>query len=109
MHRIWKIGLLCMMLSLASCNVTRYLSDEETLLNTVKVRTVGEYRDVNTANLRNYVRQTPNSRWFSFVKLPLYTYSIARQRHHPLAHPYAALHRRGTRGVRLAEGRTVAK
>ena len=77
MHRIWKIGLLCMMLSLASCNVTRYLSDEETLLNTVKVRTVGEYRDVNTANLRNYVRQTPNSRWFSFVKLPLYTYSIA--------------------------------
>ena len=79
MCRMSKIGMLlcCMVLFLASCSVTRYVPEGETLLNTVKVKTVGEYRDVNTSNLRNYVRQSPNARWFSFIKLPLYTYSIA--------------------------------
>ena len=67
----------CAMLLLASCSTTRYVPDGQSLLHAVKVRTMGEYRDVNTANLRNYVRQTPNSRWFSFMPLPLYTYSLS--------------------------------
>ena len=65
------------MLFFASCSSTRYVPDGQTLLNSVKVNTVGEYRDVNTAALRNYVRQTPNSRWFSIVRLPLHTYSLS--------------------------------
>ena len=69
--------LLCLMLVLASCSTTRYVPEGETLLNSVKVSTVGEYRDVNTAHLRNYVRQMPNAKWFSFVRLPLYTYSLS--------------------------------
>ena len=79
MRRMWKIGafLGCAMLFFASCSSTRYVPDGQTLLNSVKVNTVGEYRDVNTAALRNYVRQTPNSRWFSIVRLPLHTYSLS--------------------------------
>ena len=79
MRRLSKIGIVfgCMVLILASCSTTRYVPDGETLLNSVKVNTVGEYRDVNTASLRNYVRQSPNSRWFSIFRLPLHTYSLS--------------------------------
>ena len=62
---------------LASCSSTKYVPDGEYLLNSVKVKTVGDYDDVNTSNLRNYVRQNPNRRWFSLFKLPLATYSLS--------------------------------
>ena len=65
------------MMVLSSCSTTRYVPEDELLLNSVKVRTDGEYRDVNTANLRGYVRQKPNSKWFAAFKLPLYTYSLS--------------------------------
>ena len=61
----------------SSCSTTRYVPQGETLLNSVRVRTMGEYRDVNTATLRNYVRQMPNARWFSLIRLPLHTYSLS--------------------------------
>ena len=69
--------LLVTVLFLASCSTTRYVPDDNFLLNSVKVRTVGEYKDVNTSAFRNYVRQNPNSRWFSTVKLPLLVYSLS--------------------------------
>lgn len=74
---IRALCLVCTVLALASCSSTRYVADEQTLLNQVKVRTLGEYPQVNTATLRNYVRQMPNSRWFSIVRLPLYTYNLS--------------------------------
>ncbi len=69
--------LLCLSLLLASCSTTRYVPDGETLLNAVRLESTGDYPQVNTANLRNYIRQAPNSRWFSLVRLPLHTYSLA--------------------------------
>ena len=79
MRRLLKKGsvLLVSVLLLASCSSLRYVPDDSSLLNSVKVKTIGEYRDVNTAELRNYVRQAPNSRLFSVVRLPLYTYSLS--------------------------------
>ena len=59
-----------MMFFLASCSTTRYVPDGEYLLNSVAVKT-------DFSNLRNYVRQNPNSRWFSVLKLPLATYSLS--------------------------------
>ena len=61
----------------ASCSTTRYVPDGGLLLSSVKVKTEGDYRDVNTSALRSYVRQQPNARWFSLVKLPLATYSLS--------------------------------
>lgn len=60
-----------------SCSTTRYVPDGKSLLSSVKVKTRGEYSDVNTSTLRGYVRQNPNSRWFSVFKLPLITYSLS--------------------------------
>ena len=62
---------------LASCSTTKYVPDGEYLLNSVKVKNLDDYDDVNTSNLRNYVRQNPNRRWFSLFKLPLGTYSLS--------------------------------
>ena len=64
-------------LTIVSCSTTRYVPEDAYLLNSVKVKTVGQYRDLSTAHLRNYVRQNPNSRWFSSLKLPLMTYSLS--------------------------------
>ena len=69
--------LLLTALCAVSCSTTRYVPEDEYLLNSVKVKTVGEYPDVSTSQLRNYVRQNPNSRWFSLLKLPLMTYSLS--------------------------------
>ena len=61
----------------ASCSTMKYVPEGEYLLNKVKVKTEGEYRDVNTEEMRSYVRQMPNQRWFSLYKLPLATYSMS--------------------------------
>ena len=62
---------------LTSCSTTKYVPDGQYLLNSVKVKAVENYDDVNTSNLRNYVRQNPNRRWFSLFKLPLAIYSLS--------------------------------
>ena len=75
---LWR-ALPVLMLSalLAACSTTRYVPEGATLLNSVRVRAMGDYPQVNTAELRNYVRQQPNARWFSLVRLPLHTYSLS--------------------------------
>jgi len=67
----------CMMLLVASCSTTRYVPDNELLLNSVKVRTDGDYEPSRASSLVSYVRQRPNARWFSLFKLPLATYSLS--------------------------------
>ena len=48
------------------------------LLDGVKVRVDGDhYDDVNVGQLKGYVRQRGNARWFSSVKLPLHVYSLS--------------------------------
>ena len=64
-------------LAVASCSTTKYVDDGSFLLNKVDVRTDGNYADVNPSQLKSYVRQRGNSRWFSTMKLPLATYSLA--------------------------------
>ena len=50
------------------------------LLDGVKVRVDGKnYEGVNPGQLKNYVRQRGNARWFSTVKLPLLVYSLSGQ------------------------------
>ncbi len=79
MRRLFKNSILlaCMVSVFTSCSTTRYVPEDQTLLNSVKVRTEGEYPLVNTATLRNYVRQRPNAKWFSILKLPLQIYSLS--------------------------------
>ncbi len=60
-----------------SCSTTKYVPDGLYLLSDVKVTTSGHYPDINTQQLKSHVRQSGNSRWFSALKLPLATYSLA--------------------------------
>ena len=79
MRKLPFFTLICvvMMLVLVSCSTTRYVPDGSYLLNSVKVRTAEKNSFVNTGTMRGYVRQKPNSLWFSLFPLPLATYSLA--------------------------------
>ncbi len=64
-------------LLLGSCSASRDLPEGQLMLNKVNVLADGKYRDVNPAQLKNYVRQKGNSRWFSSLKIPLGVYAMA--------------------------------
>lgn len=60
---------------LFSCAPERFLQDDEYLLDRVAVST--DDPNVPTSQLSGYVRQHPNSRWFSLFKVPLGVYCIS--------------------------------
>lgn len=59
----------------ASCSVSKFIPEGKYLLDDVKV--VSESKDVKVSSVRSYVRQNPNSKWFSLVKVPMYTYCLS--------------------------------
>ena len=63
------------LLSLASCSATKFVPDGYYLLDEVKIRT--DNKDVRPSLLRSYVRQNPNTKWFSLVKTQLYIYNLS--------------------------------
>ena len=72
--------LLSIVFLLTACSLTRYVPEGEYLLSNVHLKVdenEGEKSDVNKGTLRNYVRQTPNSRLFSLAKTSLATYSLS--------------------------------
>ena len=62
---------------LGSCSSTRDIPEGHAMLNRVKVVTDGKYPDINTSQLKIYVRQKGNARWFSTLKIPLGVYALA--------------------------------
>lgn len=73
--KIW-LRLLPLLL-LCACSETKYVEEGSYMLDHNYIHTEGTYPDVNTGNLKNYLRQRPNSRWFSLVRLPLAVYSLS--------------------------------
>mgnify|MGYP002521631175 CR=1 FL=1 len=74
---VYSIAFIVIALLTASCSTTKYVPEGEFLLNHVSIKNVEHDANVNTAQLRNYLRQKPNARWFSLLKLPLATYSLS--------------------------------
>ena len=62
---------------MAGCSATRDIPEGSYMLDRVKVVADGKYRDIDTRQLKNYVRQKGNARWFSAIKLPLGVYAMA--------------------------------
>ncbi len=60
---------------LTSCSVSKFIPEGEYLLDEVKV--VSDSKNVKPSSVRSYVRQNPNSKWFSLVKVPMYTYCLS--------------------------------
>ena len=73
-------SLLAAVALLTACSETKYVPEGMYLLDGVKLRIDEKsYREVNTGELKNYIRQRSNARWFSLFKLPLHTYSLSGQ------------------------------
>ena len=66
---------LLLLVTLASCSATRFLKDDQCLLDGVAVKS--DKRLEKISDLEGYVRQHPNSKWFSLFKVPLGVYCIS--------------------------------
>ena len=62
-------------LSLASCSATKFVPEGSYLLDEVKIHT--DDKDIKPSSLRMYIRQSPNSKWFSLFKTQLYVYNLS--------------------------------
>lgn len=75
------LGLWLIVLSLAvgiatGCSSSKFLQPGESVLSDVKL--TADTRQVSPGNYRSYVRQEPNSRWFTLFKVPLGIYCWSR-------------------------------
>lgn len=76
MRQIFPLCILILILwTLVSCSSTKFVPDGNYLLDEVKIES--DNKQVSAIDLRNYVRQNPNARWFSLIKVPLYVYSLS--------------------------------
>ena len=62
---------------LCACSATRHLPEDTYMLDNVRVYTDGKYKDINRTQMKDYVRQKGNTRWFSALKIPLGVYAMA--------------------------------
>ncbi|MCM1349448.1 MAG: BamA/TamA family outer membrane protein [Firmicutes bacterium] len=78
MNKVLLKILLCavVLLTVAGCSTTKHVPDGEMLLDEVKVQLDGD-ADVETSELVNYLRQTPNHKVLGFAKLQLGTYNLS--------------------------------
>ncbi len=60
---------------MAACDTMKFVPEGEVLLR--KTVLIADDPQFSTASLRPYLRQKPNAKWFSLVKLPLGVYSLA--------------------------------
>lgn len=75
---VGKLGLLSALLPVlltVGCSPTRFLAEEEYLLDHVSVRT--SEKAIPTDQLSGYIRQHPNARWFSLFKVPMAFYCLS--------------------------------
>ena len=64
-----------LLLGLSACSVSKFIPEGHYLLDAVKIES--DNKEVKPSEMRAYVRQTSNAKWFSLVKIPMYIYSAA--------------------------------
>ena len=69
------IIILSVILAFWGCSATKYVPKDSYLLNEVKIHS--DNKKVKSSDLRPYLRQTPNAKWFSLFKTPLYIYNLS--------------------------------
>lgn len=62
-------------LSFTSCSVTKFVPEGHYLLDDVKI--VTDRKEVSSSDLKPYVRQNPNSKWFGLIKTQLHIYNLS--------------------------------
>lgn len=69
------ISSLSLLLVLYSCSATKFIPEGYYMLDRVNVQS--EDKRVKANSLKGYIRQHPNSRWFSLVKVPMGPYALS--------------------------------
>ncbi|MBO4827544.1 MAG: BamA/TamA family outer membrane protein [Prevotella sp.] len=67
--------MLALVLLASGCSSTKFVEDGSYLLEKVVIKS--DSKQVDGSQLMPYVRQNTNSKWFSLLKIPLGTYSMA--------------------------------
>lgn len=60
---------------LTSCSATKFVPDGYYLLDEIKIKT--DNKNVKPSTLEPYIRQNPNTKWFSLIKTQLYIYNMS--------------------------------
>lgn len=68
------LQILCLM-SVLSCSVNKFIPEGKYLLDDVVI--VSNTNMDNAAKAHSYVRQQPNSKWFSLARIPMRTYALS--------------------------------
>ena len=71
------LTLLTAALLMCGCSATRDLPEDVYMLDRVRVVADGKYKDINPSQLKSYIRQKGNARWFYALKIPLGVYAMA--------------------------------
>lgn len=61
--------------SLSACSVKKLIPEGKYLLDDVKI--TSDNKDVKGGDYSPYVRQNPNTKWFSLIRLPVHIYALA--------------------------------
>ncbi|HEY6915163.1 MAG TPA: hypothetical protein VI413_10845, partial [Paludibacter sp.] len=72
--RVWS-SFVVFVLLLSACNMTKYVPDGEFLLDKFDIKT--DTKDLDKAELEEYLRQTPNAAVFGTFKMQLGIYNLA--------------------------------
>lgn len=75
LHRFSIQFMLLAIVFLSSCSVNRFVPEDAYVLDQVTIRSDSSMLDVSP--LQGYIRQQPNSKWFSLFKVPLGIYSLS--------------------------------
>jgi len=60
---------------LVSCSISRFVPEGQYLLDDVAIKT--DNKDIRTNQFKGYIRQHPNSKWFSLLKVPMSPYLLS--------------------------------
>lgn len=76
MRKITILLVFCLAVTLlTACSASRFIPEGEYMLENVKIESSNKSLDVSQFN--GYIRQHPNSKWFSLLKVPMAPYVIS--------------------------------
>ena len=71
----YLIGMILPLCILCGCSVNKFIPEGEYLLENVKIES--DNKALKPSQVSPYLRQRPNSKWFSLVRIPMYIYGAS--------------------------------
>ena len=60
---------------MTGCSITKFIPENEFLINKVMIESTD--KSINASEYEPYIKQKGNTKWFSALRIPLATYSLA--------------------------------